>query len=485
MGASLREILYTARPVEPFAREALFSYLGRYLHSTGSAESVSFQRAVIGRYPTSLSYDMPGHLEWIRINLPPLNRFSLEDMVQRFTAAPLYRPFMDEEGWTALVQKLGKASPRIGADPEFRQKEMHRFPRHCRVCLQSQLRRHRLAFWPREFGLRLVEACPKHGLLLEQVPCYSYLPLRFNRGFAAPSMPQNGTAIQASQAQVRFSKLVIDLLHAGITSVPQAVISDVYAQRCRARGYVYLNRIDRKAFWRDASRFWSGLDMAKCGEDAEKPGWTRSQRTSSPPIHLLNIGFLFGTVAEWKRAVEAAQKVPPKPQPVMHQTVGLVRPVQLQHVRESKIKGIAKVRLDRWECILNEPPLPCGKAMEPELKMLLEQGLPIAEVVLRSGIPRMTVYRRMRSNHAVTRRWIAQALKREYEARYVQCTDGGAGSLQRAKTLQGKRAWLYRHRKALLMAQELGMELAQPAPASMAETAAKPRRSGGKRSPDR
>src|SRR6185369_6023818 len=229
-------------------------------------------------------------LDWMRSNLAPFAGTEIEDMIRRFTVAPLYRPFLPEQNWASVVRLLASetgstsARARLGLARFGHEK---RAPVHCRICMREQVHEYGFAYWLMHFALPNVTACPKHGTILEEVPCYSDILVGKNPWLGVPVCDlelegRSGPTLddapaQASEQERKLSKLVIELFESGLASVLGPVLSETYAARLRQMGFVEPGgRIKRTEWGRTAEEYWGDLPFGGATPSYPYPWWTKA-----------------------------------------------------------------------------------------------------------------------------------------------------------------------------------------------------------------
>lgn len=428
--------------------EALFSFLGRWLHRTGAPDAQEFLCAVTGGPRRALSLMLPCRLAALRSFHEALNGMSVEAMVSRFSCASMYRPFLSEDTWSEVVAHLGANGTRqvrmmLGM---AHARSEHPLPKHCPACMAEQLQSHGHIFWPLHFSMPFVRACHRHGLQL--LPPATSSVIRLGRssylGFPSTLTMKSTPSSRATDADVRLSSLAICLADANIGALCPTIVANAYHTGiCRKGLSDSSGRVRRLDLWRCLLEEWRGLPNLDFGPGRQTPAWldqlyARSGCTvRSPLFHLLLIGLLFGDIASWRDAIAES-----------HLDRGRLHDTNQFAESLSHAMGTKHVQLQRWLNAHrgNGAPL----LLPTDVVAHLECGLPVRAISDACGISRFRIYRALKRLPGLARVWALTALENESSRRrgsidqILSSTDTKTDDVQRAN-----KKWVYRHNSAL------------------------------------
>lgn len=420
-------------PVAPLPGEALFSVIGRWFAVTGMADAQAFAHVVMGGRRRVFSLAFPCRLDWLQRELPALNARPIEALVEDFTAAAVYRPFLTATQWGRVMLQLARGStgsarmllgvPRGGGERAVLV--------HCPACLQEQVESCGFGYWPLRFFLPHVTACTVHRLPLEPVlgRCRTSLSTKLCM-LGSPSLSgptPGGRPLEPDSPLVRLSKLVVELHDARLPPIGYELLVRCYRERMAKLGLAEGGgRVFRTALWQRLHQHWDSLPEVRCSSGRKVPAWVTQlyadgeARVRSPLHHLLAIGALFGDVATWCRCLDGARMSIEQPQDAVPPLRG-TRYVQLQHWIERSSEG-------------------SGMPLDGRVVELLRSGISAREVATLTGMSRFAVYRRLRAQPHLASEWAVAALRATHASR--RCDRSNAA-----------KKWMLRHRSTLLACQ--------------------------------
>lgn len=393
----------------PLPGEALFSVAGRWLHTLGVPTAGPTVRALFGetkergRFPLALPVGLRGLVE----RFEPLNGLDTDCVVERFTAGPVYRPFLSAHRWAEVVarlvdgQSVAAVRMRLGVVRGGGDSQM---PMHCPYCMQELQRSCGAPYWLMRFALPHVTACPKHHLALVAVRSKSTIRLSQNACLGAPVMPPVHRPAQvATEADCKLSRLLIDLHGAGVQPVPRTALVLTYLRRLDELGLLQSGgRVRRDALWRHLCSYWDSLDIGQFQCRRSPPAWLtgvhrvdHEQGGGTCLQHVLAIGALFGSIDAWKAALSAQAPGHEQGPKALTGPVHGTRNVQVAHWLEGP-KEVARLR-----------------PISRDVLRGLRQGMSVREVAKMTGISVGRIYRRLRRDTALAGDFSMAALARE------------------------------------------------------------------------
>lgn len=417
--------------------------VGRYVRASGQPGPGAVLKAITGGPHRQLSLTLPSRLEWLRQNVPALAGTSIEAMVERFTIAPLYRPFLGPgsqhlgsqhevspgSGWEQVVTQLAGTGTREarmllgiargGGD--------QRQPVHCPACLEEQVRRSGVGTWPLVFLLPQVAACPIHGVRLQAIRPASNIHLGSYTFLGAPTIANAQAAVVADLDARRFAQLTIELYQANRRTIEPSTLALVYRTRLHELGLVEPGGRVRHDQLNDRIQAQWGALFPHALRD---PRWLYDMyrldatRSRGPTYQTILIGALFGSISEWLVALDKLEPAPSE---------GL----RCTSQRQASSPGTRYVQLQHW---LNLIPRARKPSSSLPFTAYLLRGMPVRMVAARTGFSRFAVYRFLRAQPDITKQWALEALRTEFTKR-LRSRDCGPSP--------ATRKWLSRHRNAV------------------------------------
>jgi hypothetical protein len=439
--------LRTPVPVIPLPGETLFSLFGRWFNLTGMASAAMFMRSVNGGYRRTLSLGLPGRLDWLARNLPSLSPVDANELVERFTIAPLYRPFLQQGQWLQIVEQLkgfGSRDARMLMGLARGGGEQ-RFPLHCRVCLRVQTLEFGHPFWTMGFVLPHVTVCPIHGVDLEQLRAAPSRRLGAYEILSPPYLgPANNGAMEGATdphqlaQRHRLSQLTTDLFASGLPPIDHGRLRATYLWRLKELGLLDAGgRVKRRALFGELKRCWGDTERLRCTRGREVPAWLApiysdgKTAVRSPLPHLLLIGALFRDVGTWVAALAADHEKSDSEE---------------KRSCQPPMVGTRLVRLEPWISLSAKAPR--GLTIDTDSRALLRAGLSVRAVSLRTGKSIASLYRGLHKAPELAREWALAALSKSRALAKSASTDARLkrGNAHESAKLRAATKWLYRHR---------------------------------------
>lgn len=299
--------------------ELLYSLLARVVVCNAMGDPRSYLEKLFGSRNVVPGIDLPTRLNELHNRLGTCSPFdTVAELIDRSTLYPYHRPFLTMERHSAvqniilsgdgkrLKTLLGRVANRFGANPPLR---------YCPVCVTHSIECGGVPYWHRAHQLPGVSHCIEHEMLLNTFvtssslshkqtlqlpPCRSDLPI-------CDFVPD--------EHQIRFALLSQSLLEMQLPSLHPTARTGIYETAISAQGLVNKkNRIDHKAVAEALLLHYNGFRSfvhrdRLLSSSAQPLGWVRALldrplRSMHPICHLLLIGFLFKTVAEFAKAIE-------------------------------------------------------------------------------------------------------------------------------------------------------------------------------------
>lgn len=155
----------------PYQDELLYSIVARYAQHTGL---IGNQKAIVREVFSSRTAvavpDLPSHLSSLVNNLQLVWPTRVEELINSFTLAPIYLPFLSQKQASETIRSMrsdsgGDIHTRSGiAASAVKQQEYFRY---CPECWKEQRRNFGECYWQRVHQLPALVFCGSHSCLLE------------------------------------------------------------------------------------------------------------------------------------------------------------------------------------------------------------------------------------------------------------------------------------------------------------------------------
>lgn len=252
----------------PYQDELLYSMVARYAQHTGLiGNQKSIVREVFSSSTAVAVPDLPSHLRSLVNNLQLVWPTSVEELINSFTLAPIYLPFLSQQQASKTISSMfsdsgGDIHTRSGiAASVIKQQEYFRY---CPRCLKEQRRVFGECYWQRSHQLPALGFCSSHSCLLE------YSTISFH--------PKEKHLFIAANE----SKLNADIRHIELKDI-ERVLHDRYEQLLKASQSIGLGFNRWTLFYRNL---------------AAELGLVKKSRVSHQEIHRLLRKTWAGTVFE-------------------------------------------------------------------------------------------------------------------------------------------------------------------------------------------
>ncbi|MFG6433715.1 TniQ family protein [Pelomonas parva] len=435
---------YAPQALQPFEGEALVSVVGRWLRISGAESPASLIAALLGNQHRTISLSLPGRWQHLLAEFPPVGHYLVDDAVDQFTSAPLFRPFMEPDDWpgvrnSLLMEDSRRARMKLGlvrggGEPV----ELA----HCVDCIQSQVLKYGAPYWLARHSLPHVAACHVHGRLLQVAPPASNLGLGKHRYLGFPNPDAYSEAGNLGlEAACRLAELLTDIHQARLQPLGNATLAAAYLYQLRQLGLVESGGRVRKAMlWTLIQSAWSGLAALESERRTGRPGWLSSIysdgviRVRSPLQHAITIGALFGSVSAWRDVLDRGAWAFEMP---------------ATETRRALV-GSRAAMLNYW--MAERSYHQCSVIVPPSVSSLLLSGLSVREVSSQTGHSVRGIYKILGGNEALAKEWSAAAVLREGQTREALIpipTTSPAWRRRGQPGLKRDKKWLFRHRHTL------------------------------------
>ncbi|EOG9063798.1 TnsD family Tn7-like transposition protein, partial [Vibrio fluvialis] len=288
----------------PYEDELLYSCIARYGCHTGQAQN---QKAVVrdvwGTDSAVAIPDLPSHLQYFIDNAGPIWQISINELISRFTLAPLYFPFLSSQQTREVISSMGskdggKIHARVGIVASRVPIPVHF--RYCPQCLEEQLVELGEPYWRRMHQLPGIDVCIDHRCKLEDT-AVPFHPKEKHHYHAAiiecHSRETRGVDLtQLEQRAIEYHQELLDM--SSLEGLGVNRWSLYYQQLAKDLGFTHKSRVQHQDIYHSLKQAWkNSLLEPFLPEMNEKNSWLinlfRKHRKSFHPLrHLMVLSAL-------------------------------------------------------------------------------------------------------------------------------------------------------------------------------------------------
>lgn len=468
--------------------ELLYSFLARLQAYNAFKSPKAYLEQIFGTKDIVLGIDLPTRIYALGQRLGQFAMFdSPEDLINTATLYPYHRPFLTIErhnavqeillfgGGKGLKVLLGRVANRFGANPPLR---------YCICCHQEDIDKYGVPYWHRSHQLPGITCCSKHHLDLIVYATPEMLTDK-QRLAMPPGKLSEGLLLSESRLdQINFAQLSLNLLEAKLPALNPLLRQRAYRAAVKERNFCSRKKdIDHDAL-ADAIRFhyedFKGfahrhrlLATTSTPLSWLRPLLDRPTRSLHPICHLVLIGFLFGTIENYRQAVAAVCEVGTVLIPEACKGNGslgsktfhasydqLIHDVSISCSRLAKILNISVTTAVIRRRALGLPISERRKHLDAEklmlMRMLLAKGLSPTVIAKQVGVSVSSVYRLLAESPVLIESHY-QALRdkerRKHRRIWLHAINvhQNAGSKAIRAIAADTYAWLYRHDRGWLL----------------------------------
>ena len=282
----------------PYQDELLYSMVARYAQHTGLAGN---QKAIVREVFSSSTAvavpDLPSHLNSLVKNLQLVWPTGVIELINSFTLAPIYFPFLSQQQATKTIRSMrsdsgGDIHTRSGiAASAIKQSEYFRY---CPQCMKEQQLEFGEYYWQRIHQLPALEFCKRHSCLLEY-STISFHPKEKHLFIAANDIKLNAGIRHIELKDIeravfdRYEQLLKVAQSKGLGFNRWTLF---YRNLADELGLVKKNRICHQEIHRLLKKTWAGTVFENQFQSSENNYWLtnlfRKHRKSFHPLrHLL------------------------------------------------------------------------------------------------------------------------------------------------------------------------------------------------------
>ena len=339
----------------PYEDELLYSLVSRYaLHAGLVGNQKAVVREVFSSSTAVAVPDLPSHLDALVKNLQLVWPISVIKLINSFTLAPIYLPFLSQAQATKIVGSMRSDS---GGDIHTRSGiaasaiKPQEYFRYCPECIKEQLPEVGEYYWRRVDQLPGIEFCVRHSCSLEY-STINFHPKEKHLFVAAieAKLDMNSRPIKLTGIEKTLHDRYVELLQEPeLKGLGVNRWTLFYRNLAAELGLMHKSRVKHKEIHRLLKQRWAGTTFEGQFQMTEDHYWLRNlfrkHRKSFHPLrHLLVTTAL---VPQWsvEQILENVRRLPD-------------RPLQPSSTRETVIATMNEINEHRagWIDMLNQYP---------------------------------------------------------------------------------------------------------------------------------
>ncbi len=299
---------------DPYPDELLYSTFARYHYYTGNIDLLDTIEDLFGKRSIIPSLYLGSNLKYLCKELE--GRYSEEDLINKHTIFPFYKPFLPSDRQIQLVNeiKFGNCEGiylSLGLTTGgICRKDGIQF---CSECVKYDIDKFGEPYIHREHQLQGVLVCPHHKTILSN---YKYNSKNISRiqyirleekelNIDENEQKIDSAVIKHNETLVKLSQMSYKLLSYDFHNINREDILNCYKNLLYEKGFMSTGeKIHQKDLFYEFTRFYGNdlLHFLECNIDIDNNyNWLKvitrkTKRTSHPLRHLLLINFLIGDI---------------------------------------------------------------------------------------------------------------------------------------------------------------------------------------------
>ena len=237
--------------------------------------------------------DLPSHLLAFTKNVRPVWKISLNELISKFTLAPLYFPFLSAEQVQQIRLSMGTnegGKIHVRAGIVASRIPILTYFRYCPSCFQEQIKEFGEPYWMRMHQFSGVGVCLKHSCRLEETAAYFH-PKEKHRFYAAIS---ECSTCQTQHVDIKQPERRVVEYHKELMATP---VMEGYGPRrwtlyyqelAKDLGFMHKSRVQHQEIFRCLRQVWSGSSLEpflpEIGENDWLTNLFRKHRRSFHPL---------------------------------------------------------------------------------------------------------------------------------------------------------------------------------------------------------
>lgn len=335
--------------------ESLFSLVARYHRLSGHHDDRDTLHELFGKHTQIVSSHLPSLLDTLVSRLPRAMALDAQDIVDRHTLFPYYRPFLTERqvalslavmkgpSASGLKTLMGLIASQVGGENCYR---------YCEQCSEQDVELVGQPYWHRAHQLPAVHVCAQHGTPLVELAA-SWVAQHRHQLFlpADKEVIRHAKHIfvseQHREEMLAFSILSRQVLNSRLDIIPTRRLQDLYRSLASDLGFTHAGgRVKVVELSQRVRQQVSSLSASGAMQCLQRPAsgpleWAisllRKSRNSSHPLkHLVLLRCLNGKIEHFLTAANETVKISrpfnrPLPSPAATSSVNQLRTMLLDH----------------------------------------------------------------------------------------------------------------------------------------------------------
>ncbi len=479
---------FSSFPVS-FPDETHFSVLSRYHLFYGTSSCGDTLLRLTGHRGAIPTNELPSGLRHLVAQLPSGHPATAEDLLERNTLWPYFRPFLDaqvaarvergmlEDRSSHSSAQAGMLASRVGCAW---------VPKLCLACASEDQSRHGVPYWHRTHQFPGVLICHRHGTVLRSI---KYDPTQPHRHAlylppllatqSDPLIPGPRQFLLAQSILTSISRLSSELLGACLPPLDPAAVQRAYRHGLAQRGLItergHIRGAKLKAQFEPTRRLLSRLPEYQFLDHPDAYGWLArfvhdKSAFGHPLKHLVFIAWLYGSLDRFLESMHKPESPAARPQPTAARTPidwTKVLPDLLEHKHLSMRKAAVltgvcvntvRTHAQQLGIAIRRCPKRITQQIDEEIARGLGNFVSPREIASRLGISVVSVYRYSRVHPELMEKRKDESAQRHlaaYRSRLVHAINENPDSHRLAirRELPKEYAWLYRHDRDFLWSQ--------------------------------
>lgn len=307
-----------------FPDESLFSLIARYHRLSGNYDARDTLHDLFNKHTHVVTSHLPSQLDVLVSVLPYALKLTAQDIIDRHTIFPYFRPFLTERqvalsliamrgnSGTGLKTLMGLIASQMGGGNCYR---------YCEQCAEFDIRVFGQAYWHRIHQLPAVQVCVEHNALLVELEASWVAQHRHSLFLPMETdvICHSRRAAISEQQKVRMLSLSVlsqQVLESGLVPIPAVTLRSTYCALAsdlgltQASGRIRITEFARRIQQETQSLSTRGALRSLQSGDA---GWAlsllRKTRTSTHPLkHLVLLQCLNGSFEHLKMGSAGVRK---------------------------------------------------------------------------------------------------------------------------------------------------------------------------------
>ncbi|MDF2800670.1 MAG: Tn7-like transposition protein [Anaerocolumna sp.] len=297
----------------PYPDEILYSWFSRYHKMSGNTSPLTTINDLFGKIDENINVLFSSSLGYLAKQIPREWSYIPQDLINKFTIFPLYKPFLEIRDTSILLDNMINKNERSIEDYYISRAKSLFNKNHlkvCSKCYREDILNFGEAYLHRSHQVPGGTVCDKHMTYLTvfNVPC----GIPHNVYIYINDYEVNFNNLECNNMrQIRISREINSLLSGILDEANLNLIKQKYDERLRTRGYKSPHgNVDQVKLLKDINKYYSNSDLKYFNSEIDandNKNWVKSLTQDSgryvhPIRHLLFIEFLYGGLEEFRQS---------------------------------------------------------------------------------------------------------------------------------------------------------------------------------------